>query len=102
MVSQLLMLCFRSCSALLGNPRFPTIIVAPITSQVSGKWVSSPELYPVLSVGTASLNRESVVLLDSLRAIDATRVKRRIGHLSSQEYDPVEQGLRIIYRLKRS
>lgn len=49
----------------LGIPRFPLVIVAPMTSARSPSWaVASPALYPQLAAGEAGLPQNSIVLLD--------------------------------------
>ncbi len=54
----------------LGKPRFPMLIMTPLTTQ-TGKWVKdSPRLYPTLPPGSGGISQSSVVLLDHLRAID--------------------------------
>lgn len=55
----------------LGNPRFPLLLVAPMTSARSQTWAAaSPELYPTLPAGEAGLPQNSIILLDQVRAID--------------------------------
>lgn len=49
----------------LGIPRFPWLIVAPMTSDKKQNWaVTSPDLYPKLAAGEAGLPDNSIVLLD--------------------------------------
>jgi mRNA interferase MazF len=77
----------------LGVPRYPTILVVPLTTQI-GNWAErSPNLYPRLPAGTAGLTRQSVVLLDHLRAIDLRRIRRFIGSLQGEVFNPIRENL---------
>lgn len=50
--------------------RFPVVIVAPLTSQ-AGPWADqNPALYPGLPLGSGGLTRNSIALLDQIRAVD--------------------------------
>jgi mRNA interferase MazF len=81
----------------VGVPRFPVLIVAPMTSYRGQEWAErSPELYPRFDEGTANLRSPSVCLLDRVRALDAERVRGYRGTLSEEEYGPVREGLRQI------
>jgi mRNA interferase MazF len=71
----------------LGIPRFPLIIVAPMTSDRNQIWAAaSPTLYPQLATGEAGLPQNSIILLDQVRAIDSNRIVRYLGSLSSDRY----------------
>ena len=84
----------------LGVPRFPLIIVAPMTSDRSQTWaVTSPNLYPKLAGGEAGLPQHSIVLLDQVRAIDVNRIVRYLGSLSSDRYRLILNSLRTIFSL---
>lgn len=77
-----------------GPTRYPMIWVVPLTSK-RGPWQEvNPELYPVLSAGTAGLPRESVVLGDNLRALDRSRVVSYVGTLKAEALRPIRDGLR--------
>ena len=81
----------------LGVPRFPLIIVAPMTSDRSQSWaVTSPTLYPKLAAGEAGLPQNSIVLLDQVRAIDLNRIVRYLGSLSSNRYRPILNSLQAM------
>lgn len=63
----------------LGPPRFPTVIVAPLTTAWR-PWVErAPRLYPVLEIGETNLPRRSVVLMDQCRAVDVARIDGWLG-----------------------
>ncbi len=81
---------------LVGPPRFPVVLVAPMTT-VTGPWVrAAPDLYPLLERGEGNLPRRSVVLLDQIRAVDALRVEGWIGRLPK---DRMRQIRRTIARV---
>lgn len=80
----------------LGTPRYPMVVVAPVTSSI-GDWTrKSPALYPVLPPRAGNLSRNSAVLLDHLRGVDLSRIRKRIGALSEAEYAPLHQGLQAL------
>lgn len=81
---------------LLGEPRFPMVVLAPMTSDRDGAAraaTESPRLYPRFTRGTGNLRSDSVCLLDQVRALDASRVESYLGTLSAAEYRPVREGL---------
>ena len=68
----------------IGAPRFRTILLAPMTTARQQPWATqSPNLYPFLAAGTAGLPSDSLVLLDQIRALDFSRLMRRVGSLPS-------------------
>lgn len=82
----------------LGNPRFPLLLVAPMTSDRSQTWaINSPDLYPALAAGEAGLPQNSIILLDQVRAIDLNRIVRYLGSLSSEQYQPILNSLQIMF-----
>ncbi len=84
----------------LGKPRFPMLIVTPLTTQ-TGKWVKdSPRLYPTLPPGSGGISQSSVVLLDHLRAIDQDRIQGFIGSLTISELTPIETHLAEMFKGK--
>lgn len=83
----------------LGKTRFPILVVVPLTTQI-GKWVTvSPKLYPSLEKGQGGLPLRSTALLDQVASLDATRVLRKIGRLSTKEFAPIRLGLKSILKL---
>jgi mRNA interferase MazF len=81
----------------LGTPRFPLIIVVPMTSDRAQSWaVASPTLYPKLASGEAGLPQNSIILLDQVRAIDSNRIVRYLGTLASDRYRPILDSLQTI------
>lgn len=84
----------------LGRPRFPMLIVAPVTSYRQQPWAhNAPRLYPRLEAGAGGLPRASLVLLDQLQALDPRRVRAYVGRLTAGEYHPIRESLRALLEL---
>jgi mRNA interferase MazF len=82
----------------IGEARYPMVVVVPMTT-ATGPWVDrNPDLYHRLSAGTAGLTRDSVVLLDQVRSIDATRITGYLGSLTAEQYQPIEIALKQLFR----
>lgn len=83
-----------------GETRYLLVVIAPLTTKM-GQWVEqNPALYPRLPANTGGLTKASIVLLDQVRAIDAQRIIKYIGSLTSKEYAPVAVGLNQLLGLK--
>lgn len=83
-----------------GRPRFPVLLLAPVTTFKGQPWVASaPDLYPVLGAGAGGLRVPSVALIDQTRALDASRVARYLGALTPQEYAPIQAAVRLVFGL---
>lgn len=81
----------------LGTPRFPLLLVVPVTTYRAQAWVyAAPHLYPQLDAGAGNLPRPSVVLLDQLQVLDPRRVQKYVGTLSDEEYVPIREGLKAM------
>ena len=82
----------------LGKPRFPMVLVLPLTTYRAQPWaVSSPKLYPFLDAGAGKLNSPSTVLIDQLCAVDQTRVRGYIGTLTPEQFAPIRAGLKQLF-----
>ena len=78
----------------VGTPRFPVLLLAPVTTFKGQAWVAAaPALYPVLGAGAGGLVTASVVLTDQTRSLDASRLARSLGTLSTEEYAPIRAAL---------
>jgi mRNA interferase MazF len=81
----------------LGVPRFPLMVVVPMTSERSQSWaIDSPNLYPKLAAGEAGLPRNSIILLDQVRAIDLNRLVRYLGSLSREQYRQISNSILLM------
>lgn len=80
-----------------GRTRYPVLYVAPMTTTF-GNWANGqPKLYPTLKNGMGGINADSVVLLDQIRTVDASRVRASTGVLSDSELEPIRAGLRAVF-----
>jgi mRNA interferase MazF len=80
-----------------GEPRYPTVLVVPLTTQ-EGVWSKkAPVLYPRIRAGAGGLPRPFIVLLDQLRSVDVRRVSRYLGSLTGDELQPIHDGLQQIF-----
>ncbi len=76
----------------IGNKYSPTIIAAAITSkQTKAKLPTHIEL----SGGDYGLAVDSIVLLEQIRTLDKKRLRERIGELSEDEMQKVNNGLLV-------
>ena len=81
----------------VATPRYPMLIIAPVSTR-RGPWsLASPELYPELRAGAGGLPKDSIVLLDQIRSIDARRIKGTFGRLDARDYEPLRLGLARIF-----
>ncbi len=74
-----------------GRPRYELVYGAPLTTSIDAWTSTDASLYPVLKAGAGGLPRDSVVLIEHARGIDAARVVRRLGKLTDDEYAPIRQ-----------
>ena len=88
------------CPNFLGTPRFPVVLVVPMTTYRNQSWANnSPKLYPVFNAGIASLRSSSIALLDQVRVVDVKRIINYRGSLTDNEYKPIKDGLREMFDL---
>lgn len=76
----------------LGNKYSPITIVAPVTSQ------NTEEVYPIevlLTKQNAGMEKESKALLNQIRAVDKRRLVKRIGRLSEDAIEQINEALKI-------
>lgn len=74
------------------NTSSPTIIVLPISSQIPPV-VGADRIF--LPKKELKLSKDSVVLGGQIRAIDKTRLKKKIGAISKAKLSEVEEALRL-------
>jgi len=80
----------------IGNKYSPTVIVAAITSQIhKGKLPTHVEI----SASEYGLPKDSVILLEQIRTIDKKRLKEKIGYLTPEMMEKVNEGLQISFGL---
>jgi mRNA interferase MazF len=81
---------------LLNKANHPSTLVCPITTNVEAK---ATLLRVNLAKGTAGLSEPSAVMLDQLRAIDNTRLLKRVGKLPTPLVEKVKQNVRLVMDL---
>ena len=79
------------------NTISPTVIVIPISSQTYP--ILGPERIFLPAKGT-KLEKDSVILVYQIRAIDKQRLIKKIGTLPPKTLKAVEQSLKLILDLK--
>lgn len=80
----------------IGNKYSPTIIAAAITSQLEK---SKLPTHIELSGKDYGLAKDSVILLEQIRTIDRQRLMEKIGHLSEEEMEIVNNAISISFGL---
>lgn len=76
----------------VGNRYSPTTIVAPISGQKDTK-AKLPTHYPLENIG--ALTNPSTVLLEQIRVIDKSRLGRKLGWLSQEHIQGIDQAIQI-------
>ncbi|SKA87973.1 mRNA interferase MazF [Caloramator quimbayensis] len=76
----------------VGNKYSPTVIIAAITSQINKAKLPT---HVEISSEEYGLSKDSVILLEQLRTIDKRRLKDKIGHISDEIMQKVNESLRI-------
>jgi mRNA interferase MazF len=78
------------------NEVHPSTLVCPLTTNV----VKGSQILRVnIDKSVASLNEDSAIMIDQLRAIDNRRLLKRMGVVSSEIADKVKENLKIILDL---
>lgn len=76
----------------IGNRYSPTVIVSAITSQINKAKLPT---HVEISYEEYGLNKDSVILLEQIRTIDKRRLKDKIGHISDEIMEQVDEALMI-------
>ena len=74
----------------LGNRHAPTTIIAPLTSRLTKK-----PLPTHVEFSCEHLSQDSVALLEQIRTIDKSRLKQRMGWVSSEVMEQIDQAIKI-------
>ena len=80
----------------IGNKYSPTVIVAAITSQINKAKLPT---HVEISATEYGLPKDSVILLEQIRTIDKKRLKEKIGYLSPEAMNKVDEALQISFGL---
>lgn len=74
------------------NQNFPTVIMVPISSVIPLS-VGSDSVKVSKDVG---LDKESVVLTTQTRSIDKNRLIKKVGEISQEKLEEVEDALKLV------
>jgi mRNA interferase MazF len=74
----------------VGNRHAPTTIIAPLTSRLTKK-----PLPTHVEFSCENLSQDSVALLEQIRTIDKSRLKQRMGCVSSEVMEQVNKAMMI-------
>ena len=80
----------------IGNRYSPTVIAAAITSQ---KDKNKLPTHIEVACGECGLSRDSIVLLEQIRTLDKKRLKERMGKLSNNSMDEINNALQVSFGL---
>ena len=75
-----------------GNQYSPRVKVAPLTPQRTDRVYPFEVLIPA---GEGGLHQTSKVLLDQIRTLDKLRLLRRLGRISAERMNEVNQAIRL-------
>ncbi|MBP2015064.1 type II toxin-antitoxin system PemK/MazF family toxin [Anaerococcus degeneri] len=76
----------------IGNKYSPTIIVAPVTSQMNKAKLPT---HVKLKGNKYGLPKNSVALMEQLRTIDKTRLREKIGTFSAEIMSKIDEAIGI-------
>ena len=76
----------------IGNKYSPTIIVAPVTSQMNKAKLPT---HVKLKGNKYGLPKNSVALMEQLRTIDKTRLREKIGTFSADIMNKIDEAIGI-------
>ncbi len=81
----------------IGNKYSPTVIVSAITSQINKAKLPT---HIEISAEEYGLAKDSVILLEQIRTIDKKRLREKIGFLSDELMNKVDDSIGISFGLK--
>ncbi len=76
----------------IGNQYSPTTVIAAITSQIQKAKLPT---HVEIDSKKGAFDRDSVILLEQIRTIDKSRLKKKIAFLDDEVMQKVNQGLEI-------
>ena len=76
------------------DQRFSMMCVIPLTGTAG-----EGALYPRLEPGGSGLRKVSWALVDQLRSVGKRRTRRVYGHISEEELEAIDEGLRLYLSL---
>ena len=76
----------------IGNRYSPTVIVAPVTTQIVKARLPT---HVELRAAEHGVERDSVVLLEQVRTIDKRRLREKVTHLEGEIMRRVDEALKV-------
>ncbi len=80
----------------IGNQHSPTTIIAPITSK---RYLKKYPTNIEMNKEESQLDKDSTILLNQIRAIDKSRILKKLSTVSNQILKEVDSGLRVSLNL---
>ena len=80
----------------VNNTHSPIVSISPITSTVTKVYSFEVEIPP----GMGGLRTRSKIMVNQTRAVDKIRLIKKLGHLSEELMDRVNQALKLHYDLE--
>ena len=74
----------------VGNKHSPTTIVAPITSRLGKKVLPTH-----ITFNGCGLSKDSIILMEQIRTIDKDRLKQKMGCLTNEKWDVVNDAIKV-------
>ncbi len=75
------------------NSISPLVVVIPISSQIP-EVIGLEKIF--LSKKEANLEKDSIVLVNQIRTVDKTRIGKKVGKISQQKLEEVEDALKLV------
>ncbi|MBF0409316.1 MAG: type II toxin-antitoxin system PemK/MazF family toxin [Candidatus Riflebacteria bacterium] len=74
------------------EPRFPLIIIVPLTSFKNQQWaLTSTTIYHRVYAGEGGIKLDSLALLDQIQVLDINRVHKLVGELGTNSFSVIKQ-----------
>ena len=83
----------------LDSPRFPTIVVIPLTTKI-GDWSKDNKLYIQIQKGEGNIRKNSLLLIDQILSVDINRINGYIGTINNKKILEVKSLLITLFSLK--
>jgi mRNA interferase MazF len=75
------------------NASSPVVVIVPLTSRSNKKVIYPSQVE--MRMNEAGLTSDSVVLCEQVRAISRTKLKKHLGHVTSQRMAEINAALKI-------
>lgn len=75
----------------INNQFTPTVLVVPISSVSSRRKILPTHIR--IEAGQGGLERDSIILMEQIKAIDKSRLEQKVGSLPEGKYNEIQQSL---------